>query len=75
MAKAAVCKTVIPRFKSGCRLQIVKGAAIIGLPPFFMEFRECAWIDPGMEITFALPFPRTTVVIIETRTDRRMEAR
>jgi hypothetical protein len=34
VAKAAVCKTVIPRFKSGCRLQTAEGAAIFGLPPF-----------------------------------------
>ena len=57
VAKAAVCKTVIPRFKSGCRLQIVKGAAIFGSPLFFMAFRECASIDPVMEITFAAPVP------------------
>ncbi len=44
VAKAAVCKTVIPRFKSGCRLQIPKGAAIFGLPPFFMVFLR---YDPG----------------------------
>ena len=49
------CKTVIPRFKSGCRLQIAKGAAIFGLPLFFMVFLRCAWIDPAVEITFRNP--------------------
>ena len=37
VAKAAVCKTVILRFKSGCRLQTAKGAAVIGSPPFLLH--------------------------------------
>jgi hypothetical protein len=43
VAKAAVCKTVIPRFKSGCRLQTAKGAAIFRLP----LFRARLWWKQG----------------------------
>ena len=55
VAKAAVCKTVIPRFKSGCRLQIVKGAAIFGLPLFFMAILRCACMDTAAEINYRNP--------------------
>jgi hypothetical protein len=68
VAKAAVCKTVIPRFKSGCRLQISKGAAIFGLPLFFMTILRCAWIDPAAEITFRTPpFPGKTVINLKPK--------
>jgi hypothetical protein len=34
VAKAAVCKTVIPRFKSGCRLQTLRGQRFSACPLF-----------------------------------------
>jgi hypothetical protein len=34
VAKAAVCKTVIHRFESGCRLQIIRAAVSKELQPF-----------------------------------------
>ncbi len=40
VAKAAVCKTVIPRFKSGCRLQKANGAASYGCPFFCAGFGD-----------------------------------